>query len=170
MPSSESAKLFLLRTRDPAGSTLLCKQTDSGPQSLKELTMRMRPWLPCALAMTMLAAAVPTAHSQSVFDKLKQKAKDKVNQKEDHATDAAVNSADPTNKSGSTNNDSGGSTAATSASAPAEAAAAPAEGAAPAAPVTLIRIRTTTSLPARRFSSPTTSRPRRMASFPISGS
>jgi hypothetical protein len=34
--------------------------------------MRMRPWLPCALAMTMLAPAVPAAHSQSVFDKLKQ--------------------------------------------------------------------------------------------------
>jgi outer membrane protein OmpA-like peptidoglycan-associated protein len=82
--------------------------------------------------MTMLAVAAPTAHSQSVFDKLKQKAKDKVNQKEDQATDTAVNSADPTNKSGSTTNDAGGSTAATTASAPADAAP-PAEGA--AAPV-----------------------------------
>ena len=62
--------------------------------------MRMRPWLACALAMTMLAAAVPTVHSQSVFDKLKQKAKDKVDQKEDQATDSAVNAADPTDKSG----------------------------------------------------------------------
>jgi hypothetical protein len=87
--------------------------------------------------MTMLAAAVPTAHSQSVFDKLKQKAKDKVNQKEDQATDAAVNSADPTDKTGSTNNDASGSPTAATASAPAETAAAPAEGAAPAAPVTL---------------------------------
>ncbi len=99
--------------------------------------MRMRPWLPFALAMTILAAAVPTAHSQSVFDKLKSKAKEKVNQKEDQATDAAVNSADPTNKSGSTNNESSGSTAPTNASAPTEAAGAPAEGAAPTAPVTL---------------------------------
>jgi OmpA-OmpF porin, OOP family len=99
--------------------------------------MRMRPWLACALALTTIAAAVPTAHSQSVFDKLKQKAKDKVNQKEDQATDSAVNAADPTNKSGSTNNDAGGSTAATTASAPAGAEAAPAAGASPAAPVSL---------------------------------
>lgn len=61
--------------------------------------MTMKPWLPLALATTMLAAAAPTAHSQSVFDKLKQKAKDKISQKEDDATDAAVNAADPTNKS-----------------------------------------------------------------------
>ena len=98
--------------------------------------MRMRPWLACALAMTTLAAAVPAAHSQSVFDKLKQKAKDKVNQKEDQATDAAVNSADPTNKSTSTTNDAGGSTATTT-TAPAEASAAPAGDTSAAAPVSL---------------------------------
>ena len=97
--------------------------------------MRIRPWLACALAMSMLAAAIPAAHSQSVFDKLKQKAKDKVNQKEDSATDSAVNAADPTNKSGSSDSNSSNSNAAAStASAPSEAsdAAAPA-----AAPVTL---------------------------------
>ena len=98
--------------------------------------MRMRPWLACALATIMLAAAVPTAHSQSVFDKLKQKAKDKVNQKEDQATDAAVNSADPTNKSATTTNDAGGSTATTT-TAPAEASAAPAGDTSAAAPVGL---------------------------------
>ena len=71
----------------------------------------------------------------SVFDKLKQKAKDKVNQKEDSATDSAMNAADPTNKSGSSDSNSSNSNAAAStASAPSEAsdAAAPA-----AAPVTL---------------------------------
>jgi OOP family OmpA-OmpF porin len=102
--------------------------------------MRMRPWLACALALTMLAAAVPTAHSQSILDKLKQKAKDKVNQKEDSATDSAVNAADPTNKSGSTTNEAGGSTA-TATSTPAgatDAAAAPASAASAAAPVTLL--------------------------------
>ena len=70
--------------------------------------MRMKLWLPFALAMTILAAAVPTAHSQSILDKLKQKAKDKVNQKEDNAADSAVNAADPTNKSGSSNSDNSG--------------------------------------------------------------
>ncbi len=99
--------------------------------------MRLRHWLPFALGVCVLAAAIPAAHSQSIFDKLKQKAKDKVDQKEDNATDSAVNAADPTNKSGNTNNEAGGSTAATTASTPTEATAAPAEGASPAAPVTL---------------------------------
>lgn len=107
--------------------------------------MRMRPWLACALAMTTLAAAAPAAHSQSILDKLKQKAKDKVNQKEDNATDSAVNAADPTNKSGDSNNSSTNSSstnaATPTASAPAdasEATAAPVSAASAAAPVTLL--------------------------------
>ena len=100
--------------------------------------MRMRPWLPFALAMTMLAAAVPTAHSQSILDKLKQKAKDKVNQKEDDATDSAVNAADPTNKSGSSNSSAsdGGANASAHAEAKTDAPAAAGDASA-AAPVTL---------------------------------
>lgn len=100
--------------------------------------MRMRPWLACALALTMLAAAVPTVHSQSVFDKLKQKAKDKVDQKEDQATDSAVNSADPTDKSG--NSGSSGSSSGSDAAAHAAAKTDAADGtgdASAAAPVTL---------------------------------
>ena len=100
--------------------------------------MRMRPWLPFALAITVLAAAAPTAHSQSVFDKLKQKAKDKINQKEDNAADSAVNTADPTNKSGSSN--SSGTDGGANATAHAEAKTEPANAAASpdaAAPVTL---------------------------------
>ncbi len=101
--------------------------------------MRMRPWLPFALAMTMLAAAVPTAHSQSVFDKLKAKARDKVNQKEDQATDAAVNAADPTNKSGSTSSSGSdsGADAAAHATAKTESPGGTAGGDVAAAPVTL---------------------------------
>lgn len=101
--------------------------------------MRMKLWLPFALSVSMLAAAVPTAHSQSVFDKLKQKAKDKVNQKEDQATDAAVNSADPTNKSDSSGAGSGSSSGAdaTSHATAKTEATAPAGGDVAAAPVTL---------------------------------
>ena len=101
--------------------------------------MRLKLWLPFALAITVLAAAVPTAHSQSVFDKLKQKAKDKVNQKEDQATDAAVNSADPTNKSGGSNSSASDGGANASAHAEAKTDSPEAAGAAdvPAAPVTL---------------------------------
>ena len=103
--------------------------------------MRMRHWLPFALALTMLAAAVPTAHSQSVFDKLKSKAKDKINQKEDQATDAAVNSADPTNKSDNSNSNSSGTSSGADATshAVAKSDSPEAAGAAdvPAAPVTL---------------------------------
>jgi len=101
----------------------------------------MRHWLPFALALTMLAAAVPTAHSQSVFDKLKSKAKDKINQKEDQATDAAVNSADPTNKSDNSNSNSSGTSSGADATshAVAKSDSPEAAGAAdvPAAPVTL---------------------------------
>src|SRR5215472_16914104 len=98
--------------------------------------MRMRHWLPFALAMTMLAAAVPTAHSQSVFDMLKSKVKDKVNQKEDDAASSAVNAADPTNKSANSGNSSG---ADATSHAVAKTDSAEAAGAAdvPAAPVTL---------------------------------
>ena len=101
--------------------------------------MRMRPWLACALAMTMLAAAVPAAQSQSVFDKLKSKAKDKINQKEDQAADSAVNSADPTNKSGSTSSSGSDSGADATAHATAKAESPEAAGSADvaAAPVTL---------------------------------
>jgi len=101
--------------------------------------MRMRPWLACALAMTMLAAAVPAAQSQSVFDKLKSKAKDKINQKEDQAADSAVNSADPTNKSGSTSSSGSDSGADATAHATAKAESPEAAGTADvaAAPVTL---------------------------------
>ena len=101
--------------------------------------MRMRLWLACALAMTMLAAAVPTAQSQSVFDKLKSKAKDKINQKEDQAADSAVNSADPTNKSGSTSSSGSDSGADATAHATAKAESPEAAGTADvaAAPVTL---------------------------------
>ena len=101
--------------------------------------MRMRPWLACALAMTTLAAAVPTAQSQSVFDKLKSKAKDKINQKEDQAADSAVNSADPTNKSGSTSSSGSDSGADATAHATAKAESPEAAGTADvaAAPVTL---------------------------------
>jgi len=99
----------------------------------------MRPWLACALAMTMLAAAVPAAQSQSVFDKLKSKAKDKINQKEDQAADSAVNSADPTNKSGSTSSSGSDSGADATAHATAKAESPEAAGTADvaAAPVTL---------------------------------
>lgn len=103
--------------------------------------MRMKFWLPFALAITILAAAVPTAHSQSVFDKLKQKAKDKVNQKEDQATDAAVNAADPTNKSGSSDSNASGSSSGADATAHAtaktESSDSTGSGDVPAAPVTL---------------------------------
>ena len=105
--------------------------------------MRLRHWLPVALAASMLAAAVPAAHSQSIFDKLKQKAKDKVNEKEDNATDSAVNAADPTNKSGSSNSDSSNNNS-SGASSGADAAAhataktdSPADASGAAAPVTL---------------------------------
>lgn len=100
--------------------------------------MRMRPWLPFALAFTMLAATAPTAHSQSVFDKLKQKAKDKINEKEDNATDSAVNAADPTNKSGSSNsNGSGSSTGSDATSHAAADTSAAGSAASAAAPVSL---------------------------------
>jgi outer membrane protein OmpA-like peptidoglycan-associated protein len=99
----------------------------------------MKPCLAIALALTVLAVAVPTAHSQSVFDKLKSKVKDKANQTEDNATNSAVNSADPTNKSAATtNNEASGSTTATTANAPGAAAGAPGDVATAAAPVTLL--------------------------------
>jgi OOP family OmpA-OmpF porin len=101
--------------------------------------MTMKPCLAIALALTVLAVAVPTAHSQSVFDKLKSKVKDKANQTEDNATNSAVNSADPTNKSAATtNNEASGSTTATTANAPGAAAGAPGDVATAAAPVTLL--------------------------------
>jgi len=101
----------------------------------------MRHWLPFALAMTMLAAAVPTAHSQSVLDKLKSKVKDKVNQKEDDAASSAVNAADPTNKSANSNSNSSGTSSGADATSHAAAKTDSAEAAGtadvPAAPVTL---------------------------------
>jgi outer membrane protein OmpA-like peptidoglycan-associated protein len=105
--------------------------------------MKLRPWLPLAIIGCVLITAVPAARAQSIFDKLKQKAKDKVNQKEDNATNAAVNGADPTNNSASSNtnsNSSSGSNAATptNSSGEASAAAVPeSAAAAAAAPVTL---------------------------------
>jgi OOP family OmpA-OmpF porin len=101
--------------------------------------MTMKPCLAIALALTVLAVAVPTAHSQSVFDKLKSKVKDKANQTEDNATNSAVNSADPTNKSAATtSNEASGSTTTTTANAPGAAAEAPGDVATAAAPVTLL--------------------------------
>lgn len=101
--------------------------------------MKSRYWLPLVLIGCFAGAAVPRAHSQSIMDRIKAKAKAKVDQKEDNAADTAVNSADPTNKSGSSNSSANNSPA-TNAAAPAdraEAAAAPGNVASAAAPVTL---------------------------------
>jgi outer membrane protein OmpA-like peptidoglycan-associated protein len=58
--------------------------------------MKARQWLLLALLASSFIAAVPAAHSQSIFDRIKQKAKDKADQKEDNAAGSVVNSADPT--------------------------------------------------------------------------
>lgn len=68
--------------------------------------MKPRHWLPLALIGCVLAGVSPTARSQSIFDKLKQKAKDRVNQKEDQAADSTVNAADPTTAKSSSNSTS----------------------------------------------------------------
>ncbi len=59
--------------------------------------MKSRYWLPIFLTGCLLSAAVPVAHSQSIMDRIKAKAKAKVEQKEDNAAGTAVNAADPTN-------------------------------------------------------------------------
>ena len=58
--------------------------------------MRVARWLTLLFAGSVLATAVPQASSQSILDKLKAKAKAKIDQKEDNAAGAAVNAADPT--------------------------------------------------------------------------
>lgn len=88
--------------------------------------MRLRQGLLLALAASMLAGAYPSAQSQGIFDKLKAKAKDKVNQTED----SAVNSTDSTNKPADGSGASGSNAAAA-------ASAGGAGAAAGAGPVTL---------------------------------
>jgi outer membrane protein OmpA-like peptidoglycan-associated protein len=98
--------------------------------------MNVRSWLPIVLTGCVLATAVPTAHSQGIFDRIKQKAKDKVSQKEDNAADKTVNAADPTTAKNSTPDDSANSsTTASSSSTSASAATAPAVD--PANPITV---------------------------------
>lgn len=108
--------------------------------------MRNRTWLAVMLTGCVLGAAVPIAQSQSIMDRIKAKAKAKVDQKEDSAADTTVNAADPTNKSGSSNsnsdsnsNSSSNSSAAATTSTPAEAseAAAPADAPSAAASTSL---------------------------------
>jgi outer membrane protein OmpA-like peptidoglycan-associated protein len=77
--------------------------------------MKVRLWLPIVLTGCVLVGAVPTAHSQSIFDRIKQKAKDKVDQKEDSAADKTVNAADPTSSnSASTSSNTAASTSTSS--------------------------------------------------------
>ncbi|MGH6875878.1 MAG: OmpA family protein [Rhizomicrobium sp.] len=58
--------------------------------------MKSRYWLSVVLTGCILTAMGPAAHSQGVFGRLKQKVKDKVDQKEDSAATKTVNAADPT--------------------------------------------------------------------------
>src|SRR5581483_4754858 len=62
--------------------------------------MKSRFWLPILLTGCLLSAAVPVARSQSIMDRIKAKAKAKVEQKEDNAASSAVNAADPTANAG----------------------------------------------------------------------
>ncbi len=98
--------------------------------------MRSRYCLAIVLTGCVLGTAVPVAHSQSIMDRIKAKAKAKVDQKEDNAADKTVNAADPTNKSGSSNSTANEATATPNTSAP-ESAAGEASAASAAAPVTL---------------------------------
>ena len=65
--------------------------------------MKSRYWLPIFLTGCLLGTAIPVAHSQSIMDRIKAKAKAKVDQKEDNAAGTAVNAADPTSSAGSSN-------------------------------------------------------------------
>ncbi|HEV2577056.1 MAG TPA: OmpA family protein [Acidobacteriaceae bacterium] len=78
--------------------------------------MKSRYWLPMVLIGCVLGAAVPAAHSQSIMDRIKAKAKAKVDQKEDNAASTAVNAADPTNGGTSSKNASSASSSTTSGS------------------------------------------------------
>ncbi|HEX4155082.1 MAG TPA: OmpA family protein [Acidobacteriaceae bacterium] len=83
--------------------------------------MKASLWLPMMLIGCTLGGVVPTARSQSIFDRIKQKAKDKVNQKEDNAATSVVNGADPTAAKNASDN---GATSSTTAAAPASSTAA----------------------------------------------
>lgn len=62
--------------------------------------MKVRTWLFVVLTGCLLGTAIPVAHSQSILDRIKAKAKAKVDQKEDNAANSAVNAVDPTASGG----------------------------------------------------------------------
>ena len=101
--------------------------------------MRIRVWLPIVLTGCLLGTAVPVAHSQSIMDRIKAKAKAKIDQKEDNAASTAVNAADPTaNHGGPANTTTAPATSSTTAATSAGPAVPAAPGAeAPNAPASI---------------------------------
>lgn len=117
--------------------------------------MRTRTWLAIALTGCVLGTAVPVAHSQSVMDRIKAKAKAKIDQKEDNAASAAVNSVDPTSNNGgkTTNTTSSTTTTSTNSTTPNNAAHAAAEpsGEAPNTPPTIRAYQTYDFVPGEKI-------------------
>jgi outer membrane protein OmpA-like peptidoglycan-associated protein len=72
--------------------------------------MKLRTWLPVVLTGCLLGTAIPVAHSQSIMDRIKAKAKAKVDQKEDNAANSTVNAVDPTTNHGGSSNTTSSST------------------------------------------------------------